>query len=223
MEYTALDTDVNEIRLLTLLPNDEAGRVCCTLKHVSLINPPEYVALSYCWGDASITKEIMIDGVPVQVGSNLESALRLLVYYYLRIWVDAIYINQQDMAERSQQLLWMGSIYRRAERVAAWIGEEASDSNLAVDFIQNFHSRPMEFGRPMPQVEAKYPLTAYSALVHLLEQPYWRRVWVIREIALSRSTTVHCGRLAFPRKSLALAVENLKDYVFFSHVKFRFV
>jgi Heterokaryon incompatibility protein (HET) len=177
MEYRTLDTDANEIRLLTLLPTDEAGHVCCTLKHVSLINPPEYVALSYCWGDASSTKEIMIDGIPLQVGSNLESALRHLLQHYTCLWADAICINQQDMAERSQQLLWMGSIYRRAERVAAWIGEEASDSNLAVDLIQNFHSHPMEVGSHERPLDTKYPSTAYSALLHLLDQPYWRRVW----------------------------------------------
>jgi len=110
MEYSALDTDANEIRLLTLLPSDETGRACCTLNHVSLLNPPENVALSYFWGHQSVTKEITINGVPAQVTANLESALRHLLRHYKCLWVDAICINQQDKAERSQQLLWMGSI-----------------------------------------------------------------------------------------------------------------
>jgi hypothetical protein len=45
--YTPLNTDLNEIRLLTLLSTDTKC-VHCTLEHVSLINPPEYVAVSYC-------------------------------------------------------------------------------------------------------------------------------------------------------------------------------
>jgi hypothetical protein len=106
MEYSALDTDANEIRLLTLLPDDENGRVCCTLMHVSLINPPEYVALSYCWGDQAITREITINGVQVQITTNLESALRHLFCHYKCLWVDAICINQQDKAERSQRRCW---------------------------------------------------------------------------------------------------------------------
>ncbi len=112
MEYSALDPDANEIRLLTLLPNNENDdRVCGTLKHVSLINPPEYVALSYCWGEQSITKEITINGVPVQVTTNLDSALRHLFSHYKCLWVDAICINQQDKAARSQQLCgWALSI-----------------------------------------------------------------------------------------------------------------
>jgi hypothetical protein len=193
---------------LLLLPNDENDRVCCTLKHVSLINPPEYVALSYCWGDPSITKEISVNGVTVQVTSNLESALRHIFCHYKCLWVDAICINQQDKVERSQQLLWMGSIYRRAEKVAAWIGQEAGDSNLAVDFIQNFHSRSMAPGFEL-QVEANLPPATYSALMWLLDQPYRRRVWVIQEIALSRATMVHCGHLYFPWRSLASTVDTI--------------
>jgi hypothetical protein len=105
MEYTALDTDVNEIWLLTLLPTDEAVHVCCALEHISLVKPPEAIALSYFWGDASITREIMINGVPVQVTTNLDPALRHLFLHYTSLWVDAICINHQDEVERSQQLL----------------------------------------------------------------------------------------------------------------------
>jgi hypothetical protein len=208
MEYSPLDTDANEIRLLTLLSNDENDRIYCTLKHISLINPPEYVALSYRWGDPSITKEISINGALVQVTSNLESALRHLFCHYKCLWVDAICINQQDKAERSQQLLWMGSIYRRAEKVAAWIGQEADDSHLAVDFIQNFQFHSTAPGVEL-QVEANLQPATYSALMWLLDQEYWRRVWVIQEIALSRSTMVHCGHLYFPWRSLALIIDTI--------------
>ncbi|KAE9376863.1 HET-domain-containing protein, partial [Stipitochalara longipes BDJ] len=184
MEYSALDADTNEIRLLTLLPNDEKDHVCCTLKHVSLINPPEYVALSYCWGDQSITTEITINGVSVQVTANLESALRHLFCHYKCLWVDAICINQQDKTERSQQLLWMGSIYRRSEKVAAWVGQEVNDSGLAVDFMQNFQSyQPNGRERAEQPVEVNLPPTTHSAFLRLLNQPYWRRVWIIQEIA----------------------------------------
>jgi hypothetical protein len=65
MEYLPLNTDRNEIRLLTLLPGDESTMVRCSLEHVSLINPPEYRALSYCWGDPAITTEIIINETSV--------------------------------------------------------------------------------------------------------------------------------------------------------------
>ncbi|KAK4171104.1 heterokaryon incompatibility, partial [Triangularia setosa] len=55
------------------------------------------------------------------------------------IWIDAICINQghehtssgkmtphEDLAEKSQQVALMGSIYRNASRVIAWVGGTAN-------------------------------------------------------------------------------------------------
>ncbi len=97
MEYQSLATDRNEIRLLTLLPSDKETIVCCSLEHASLVNPPEFCALSYCWGDPNITAEIIINDAPVQVTTNLESALRhLSAKGFECFWVHAICINQED-------------------------------------------------------------------------------------------------------------------------------
>lgn len=168
MEYRPLDIDVNEIRLITLLPSDDTGVVSCNFKHVSLINPPEFSALSYCWGDPDITREIFINGKPFPVTTNLESALRHLgVKGYTQLWVDAICINQADKAEKSQQLLWMGSIYRRAKEVVAWIGEEDLDSNAAIDFIKS--QEEVKSLQPLPS-------TNVNQIIKLVERPYWKRV-----------------------------------------------
>lgn len=58
-----------EFRLLTLLKDEP---------HHFLISPPEYRAISYCWGDPSITKPIIVDGHTIEVTTNLEAALREL-------------------------------------------------------------------------------------------------------------------------------------------------
>jgi hypothetical protein len=184
MEYSPLNPDLNEIRLLTLLPDDSRrnGLVSCHLDHVSLINPPEYVALSYCWGGASVTKDISINGSSVPVTSNLEIALRhLRIKEYSRLWVDAICINQDDKIEKSQQLLWMGSIYQRAREVAAWIGENTVQSRFAMNLTTKVPHTPSYNGGEV------------SAVLEFFDRPYWRRVWVIQELALARHTVVHCG------------------------------
>jgi hypothetical protein len=136
--YIPLNASQNEIRLLSLLPDDGVHGVSCTLEHASLINPPKYVALSYCWGEPTCTKKISINGNAVNVTSNLESALRhLRAKGYRRLWIDAVCINQRDKIEKSQQLLWMGSIYRRAEEVAAWTGEDSADLHKALSFVKS--------------------------------------------------------------------------------------
>ena len=210
LNYRPLDTDVNEIRLLTLLPQDNASdTISCLLEHVSLVNPQDYDALSYCWGDLTITAGITINGIRVEVTSNLESALRhLRSKGYRRLWVDALCINQHDKAEQSQQLLWMGSIYRRASTVAAWTGEDSQDSERALSALHKRHEydaaylkdlvsflAPENYQMPMrsPRKSYQYDRDDLKALKSFLGRPYWRRVWVIQELALARHTVVHCG------------------------------
>lgn len=69
------------IRLLTLLENEDSsqeGQICCELKHTYLDDPPQYHALSYCWGDPTVIAPILVNGSTMEVTTNLEAALREL-------------------------------------------------------------------------------------------------------------------------------------------------
>lgn len=91
--YKALSTDFPEIRLLTLhASTDEESPIQCTLKHANLDDGPEYAALSYVWGDATITDDILVNGIPFSATMNLFSALRHIrkLDGEIVIWVDAI-------------------------------------------------------------------------------------------------------------------------------------
>jgi hypothetical protein len=104
-----------------------------TLEHVSLVDPGPYIALSYCWGDRNNSHFLEISpgpGTPrleVNITDNLGSALWALWKRkkndekYLRIWVDAICINQSDTFERSQQVQVMRQIYSKTSSVVAWV------------------------------------------------------------------------------------------------------
>lgn len=79
----------------------------------------DYVALSYRWSDPNNTREIFINRKPVHVTENLECALRVLrnklpMRIGVRLWVDAICINQQDLEERNLQVERMQDIYKKA-------------------------------------------------------------------------------------------------------------
>jgi len=218
MEYTALNSDVSEIRLLTILP-DEAGStpVHCTLDHASLINPPQYVALSYCWGDVNVSEEIIINGYSTQVSANLESALRhLRAKGYARLWVDAICINQPDKVEKTQQLLWMGTIYRRASEVAAWTGDLTEEMAQLMNFIRGENYGDARIGNRVKE-RLKTDLFS-SALMRLiffkfLERPYWWRIWVVQELALSKCTIVHCGEESMTWEELISAVRGFETWI----------
>lgn len=79
----------------------------------------DYVALSYTWGKEDATEEIIVNGVPVKIRPNLESALRALrdkapIRAGMKIWIDALCINQDDTDERNAQVPRMREIYQRA-------------------------------------------------------------------------------------------------------------
>jgi hypothetical protein len=164
--YRPLDFDSFEIRLLKLRSavGMEAG-VACSLEYASLINPPDYIALSYCWGNATKTRKIYImRWGDIEVTQNLYEAL-VNVFHMKQsrrskspghqprcnvlLWVDALCINQEDPVERSQQVRQMRQIYSRASEVVSWI---PCGSEQAVDyFVRNgFHGEGIETEVQLP-------------------------------------------------------------------------
>jgi hypothetical protein len=65
----------------------------------SLDNIPEYFALSYTWGNSSLSDKICIDGRVLGITQNCADALRRMLKgkFKRMIWVDSICINQAGM------------------------------------------------------------------------------------------------------------------------------
>jgi hypothetical protein len=79
----------------------------------------DYVALSYSWGNPHETRSIFVNEHRVEVTKNLESALRILrekgpLRAGVKIWIDALCINQKDNDEKGVQVRRMRDIYNRA-------------------------------------------------------------------------------------------------------------
>ena len=100
-KYTPLNESSTEIRLLTIQPGPWRVDIPCTLHHDFLEEGLVYEALSYTWGDLTITRPIILNGTSFEITANLEIALR-----YLRLtdekrilWVDAtcIYLDRSRM------------------------------------------------------------------------------------------------------------------------------
>jgi hypothetical protein len=106
-------------RLLLLEPaHDLSSPIKCTLQRYMLSKYiydliDQYTALPYVWGDPNDNDIAIVDYCPVQITSNLASTLRQLrdPDQVLRIWADALCINQDDVLERNHQVQLMGSIY----------------------------------------------------------------------------------------------------------------
>ncbi|QDS72150.1 hypothetical protein FKW77_004359 [Venturia effusa] len=195
ISYEPLSRLESEIRLLTILPTSGTDRdehIRCTLEIVSLVFPPSYTALSYCWGDPNDKGDIVVNEQRVQAGSNLIAALQQLREDNIsKVWVDALCINQDDVEERNSQLLRMGAIYRRAEVTVAWLGLASDRTN---DVFQSFTKILEDKERwPQPDDFGSVPQQAEAEMFALLGREYWYRVWIIQELALSKQVIVMCG------------------------------
>ncbi|KAF2118669.1 heterokaryon incompatibility protein-domain-containing protein [Lophiotrema nucula] len=201
-QYDPLPTEPGSIRLLKLLPNEdtEAPIECCLINY-SLARARrtshQYEALSYCWGSSMDKVNISINGRQLQVTRNLHAALRQFrdTHFDRIMWIDALCIDQDDLDERAKQVQFMTSIYACADRVLVWLGEAADGSQEAIQEIREaaeqnariIHDDDDEKGPD------KHLSPASPCVGHLLKRQWFRRIWILQEIAAARSSLISCG------------------------------
>src|SRR6266480_5024076 len=95
------------IRLLSVKPDEDSDPLRFSISTHSIDKPPTYEALSYVWGNASDSVDVICFDKnhierPISITKNLHSALKRLrsggCSGYL--WADAICINQSDEGEK---------------------------------------------------------------------------------------------------------------------------
>ncbi|KAJ9143306.1 Heterokaryon incompatibility protein [Pleurostoma richardsiae] len=213
--------DPNGIRILSILPGEGTEPICVEIFQTTLGQHPAYEALSYAWGEADFACTIFSGSSRLAVSTNLHSALQRLRQRNSRrtMWIDAICINQVDVAERSCQVGKMREIFQSAERVVVWIGEASATSDLAINFLCNMagkekrdksidaekkeHRRPPEghlvYGYPVLHENDYYSYFKsdynkhWAALDELLARPWWSRAWVVQEVWSASRVILQCG------------------------------
>jgi hypothetical protein len=205
--------DEHNERRFHVMPGEPAAqrRILTT---VSGYNIETYDAISYTWGNPSPQYQIKLDSKVFYVRQNLHSLLWFVrqekdSWYY---WIDAICINQDGAAEKSEQVKRMTKIYENAQQVVIWLGPPDDSSDLAFDLLE----KVSELVKSRPQVweatdqlelrksSAWRDLTAevtsepfdrrsWKALESLLERDWWNRVWVVQESTTRVLTGFCCG------------------------------
>ena len=129
--------------MLALMPKRADGSIHCRIDKISLINPGDYVALSYCWADPDVTVPVTVNNTSVKITVNLEDALQhLQPWSSLRIWVDALCINHADDQEHGWEVRLMKQIYEKSSQVHAWVGAASHRSSKAIEFLK--HPRSLD-------------------------------------------------------------------------------
>ena len=208
--HESLDVDDYEIRMLTILPGSPGSIVRCTMQKTNLINPIKYAALSYCWGDETVTTDIFVNEIEIQVTVNLADALqRLRKLGVCRLWVDALCINQSDKQEKGLQIRNMKHIYSKAEMTYGWLGREGDgiktiftflislldpSSNISLAPTSHTCKRPNHQNPSQSEDCQRCMLeTSMQGLRRILECQYWKRRWIIQETSASYREILLCG------------------------------
>jgi hypothetical protein len=239
LSYSALD-GVRAIRLLQLHPGKPTDDIECTIVYSSLNGGKgkqvRYTALSYVWGDQALPQPtILCNGALFHVTSNLEAALRTLRREDEQkiLWVDQICINQTDLDERCSQVQIIGHIYKEADETIGWLGVASEDSSVAIASASTLKGRMEEilkelgddpnqyflkFAVPRPHAQGLFVLIGLGAanlewisLMHLFEQPWFSRVWIIQEVMLSRKLILQWGSDDISWEEISELVETLEE------------
>ena len=169
----------------------------------------DYFALSYTWGTEAATKTVLCNGEPFLVKLNLYNALeQLSMKPELKgawIWIDAIYINQQSNSEKSVQVIKMPDVFTSAQKVLVWLETAAEDSDLAMNNIRDLAERigPITQDSPfLADLRARQAILdrlppddhpVWRALIKLYQRPWFRRLWIVQKVILTKDISVLCG------------------------------
>lgn len=135
--YHDLPLGEREIRLLYVTPARDDQPLTARLEVSTLEAKSRYIALSYTWGELNISAAITCNGTPLGITQNLHEALiRMRKAGVEALWVDQICINQEDVAERGQQVSMMRYIFRSASNVYIWLGQHKNATCQAVQIIE---------------------------------------------------------------------------------------
>lgn len=209
------------IRVLSIVPSaDVSSIIQVNLNEISLDEDALPQALSYVWGDAKDTILIEVNGKEFRVTRNCEQALRHLRHATepKSLWIDAICIDQQNVAERGQQVGLMAEIYRSAPGILAWLGPRTKDGNatagngdlrMAVAFITDVAAQNgADFQTFYNAIVRKWSARwsgVISGMSRIFNHPWWERLWVYQEIILCKEATILLGQDSIPWETVALA------------------
>ena len=227
--YQPLNRSSQDIRLLLLESGHLEDPISCSLRYVSLDRDEvKYEALSYCWGDPTNTMTIKLStpnsnsqkrpelaAFNIQVTSTIHAALRSLRRddgQSRQLWVDAICINQEDLRERSSQVGMMRDVYARAETVIVWLGDSDEGMQKSFQTIKDISHR---YEQLHPDADLSETLRErHSSLFEhdgvtnfvnecpIFDYPWFRRTWVLQEVANAKRSLVHVGRDSIPWSSV---------------------
>ncbi|KAK4221303.1 hypothetical protein QBC38DRAFT_134839 [Podospora fimiseda] len=177
----------------------------------------DYIAMSYTWGDPTPEHTILLNGHEVKVRTNLYTMLEQLRTSpelkrpSIKIWIDALCIDQDDHAEKEIQVGKMDLVYKNALSVCVWLGPPPSTNafNAALDVAQEWLTGHRDTAtKDMPDLFRNTTELVFNALrtvsTALVNLPYWARLWTTQELVLATSLMFWYGDRRFTPQDIKI-------------------
>lgn len=200
-KYNRLPNSRTHIRLIALRLN--SSKLAGSIEVYPASLAPPYEAVSYAWGTQKPTSFLICGYSSIAVSHHLLAGIWQIwrrakqpPARACRLWIDAICINQHDSSEKAEQIPLMTQIFRDAQQVLVWLGVASDGSD---SLMENLESKTKELlDIPLLQQYATlFPtskhLTWLVALGEFLCRSWFRRLWVVQEVALAKHIVFICG------------------------------
>ncbi|EWY85773.1 hypothetical protein FOYG_12880 [Fusarium oxysporum NRRL 32931] len=158
--------------------------------------------------------KILCDGKGVYVKSNLYQALLQLRKARPGLyWIDAICINQSNLAELGQQVQMMNRIYSSASQVTIWLGTCPHVFSPGVaNLIQMTKTGLPEITEAAESKDFYYTRVGTTSLWHLVlcvffivTRKWFKRLWVLQELCLAKEAIFLLGDYRFEADDISVA------------------
>lgn len=229
-----------QVRLVKFV--GDASRTSVVLQAFSVDQElPRYQSISYTWASEETgtarTFALEIDGRMLPVLDSLQPFIQTLRAKNKLVdgtwwWIDSICIDQSNLKERAAQVQLINLIYRQAELVVVWLGEQSSDSDLAISFIKfldKTHRRRLSVRDSRSLLQTDRYRAQWTALRNLLSRKWWSRIWTVQEFVLAPNVSFWCGMDSVCRVAVCLAIlmadrcpsVGIKETLAFTHANHR--
>ncbi|KAK5746909.1 hypothetical protein LTR17_000540 [Elasticomyces elasticus] len=146
------------IRILVLEAGSYSDPLRARLETAFLDDKPHYRAISYAWGPAVCPNILYLGSNVLHITESLHGALRRFrgPVFAVKLWADAVCINQNDVPEREAQVAIMERIYSEADHVLVWLGEASASTALAFRMIELLDSSYVSAQANETQIESAF-------------------------------------------------------------------
>lgn len=203
----------------------------------------QYQALSYTWGEPKFPKSLYVltgPGGDSEVHTSLAGVIKITENLYsalqnlrkpdkpLVLWVDAVCINQANIAERNSQVSNIPQTYAAASNVLVWLGVDDLQhsgqlcfgffSDLAALIVEDSNGRRQDDRASWRKrfninkmVSAFLDRAHPQPIAFFLDRPWFRRRWIVQEVVLANDIFVYFGEASIHWNTLQLALTELLE------------